>query len=387
MNGGLEVTAETWLQMTTELNNQMGGRNVPFERPSDFFEKLMDLACKLEKAHGKPRHDDPNLTGLWHASLLLALWVEVIGNAKLYDPNRAGLTDDVRRELRDWFASLPGTAERVARLGLTLGKEFQRGITSNILEDWESVVPPRPDRPHDDGIVSFENLIRPGKLPLKTISDESSVKEALTDMEEAGSGGFSQLGVETADGGLRLVRAERLAFEIRRRGTQVLEERVAKFSEPVPVAEPSDTIRDLWRKGMREKEAVVLRGNVLHILTTWDLAEYLDDAAGDFLLIKEMETTLREVVRQRIGDSVVIDGDEKRIGETTIGELASDITGVWWLQLTSVFEDPDLTRGNLNDLVRIRDRICHFRGWLGPPDKQKLRIIHEWTAGLVRVTV
>jgi len=387
MNGELAVDADTWLQMVTDLNNQMGGRNVPVERPSDFFEKLMDLACRLEKAHGTKKHIDLNLTSLWHASLLLALWVEVIGNAKLYDPTRTDLTDGVRRELRDWFASLPKTAESVSRLGLALGKEFQRRITPNILEDWETIVSPRPDRPRQSSTATFESLIKPGKLPLKTISGESSVKETLTQMEEAGSGGFSQLGVETPDEGLRLVRVERLAFEIRRRGAQVLEERVAKFSEPVPVAEPVDTIRDLWRKGMSEKEAVVLRGDVLHILTTWDLAEYLDDAAGDFLLIREMETTLREIVRQRIGDPVLIDGDEKHLEKTTIGRLVAHITGDWWLQLTPVFGDPDVTRGNLDDLVRIRDHICHFRGWLGLPDKQKLRTVHEWIAGLVRVSV
>lgn len=138
MNGELRILPEMWLELMTELNSQVKGRNIPAERSSDFWEKLLDLASRLKKADPARKHGDPNLTTLWYVSMLLGAWVLTVGKAKLNDPQRTETTDGERREMRDWLSHLPASAHSVNELGLSLGKEFQRQFTDNLWESWEN---------------------------------------------------------------------------------------------------------------------------------------------------------------------------------------------------------------------------------------------------------
>jgi len=188
---------------------------------------------------------------------------------------------------------------------------------------------------------------------------------------------YSQLAI-VVDSSVEIVKAANLGQKVALNGTQVLDSQVDRHSLPVHMASPDDVLQ-LWYENLLENEYLIVDADPKHIITAWDLADFLFRTSRDFSTVGEIEGALREVVRLEAGAWAVTDEGRPLLEETTIGGLKSWIlSDECWPRVRHRFRDKRRVETELGDLREIRDQICHFQGELTPEQRSRLAEIHEW---------
>jgi CBS domain-containing protein len=225
-----------------------------------------------------------------------------------------------------------------------------------------------------NSLLRVSDLIVAGKKPLVRVPPRTTVREALVQMAELK---YSQLAI-VVDSSVEIIKAANLGQKVALHGSQVLDSQVDGHSQPVHMASPDDVLQ-LWYEDLLENEYLIVDGDPKHIITAWDLADFLFRTSRDFSTVGEIEVALREVVRLEVGARAVTDEDRPLLEETTIRGLRSWIlSDECWPRVRHRFRDKGRVEAELADLGEIRDQICHFQGELTPEQRFRLAEIHEW---------
>lgn len=139
MNGRVEIDEDSLLRMVDAVNDSIRGRNIAVDLPSDFWTNLAIVAGSLANRLNV-KHGDPNITFLWCVSLVLAAWVGCIPKAKLYslEQERPELTDEKRREMAEWLATLGQSITTIYDDGAALAPRFRESKGQQNYTRWET---------------------------------------------------------------------------------------------------------------------------------------------------------------------------------------------------------------------------------------------------------
>lgn len=223
-------------------------------------------------------------------------------------------------------------------------------------------------------MLRIADLIIPEKDPLVPAQPQMTVRDALVQMA---SSRYSQLAV-MCDSTIRIAKAVRLGSEVALHGTSALDGPISQFSDPVQKVPPNELLQGWYEKLLKE-EYLVVEGDPQHIVTTWDLAAFLDRSSRDFSTVGEVEQALRAVVRVESGPWAITDEGREALEELTIRKLRTWIlSDGCWPSVKHRFRDRGRLEKELIDLAEIRDQICHFKGELSPGQKVRLEEIHAW---------
>ena len=145
-----------------------------------------------------------------------------------------------------------------------------------------------------------------------------------------------------------------------------------------------------------EKDSVVVSGpeQLVAILTPMDVLRYLYSVANDFVLIEEIEVTVRALIWEAIPDTEMFsdcvaatlswkyqDGKlPQRLEEMTFDEYIGLLRdGRNWQYFQPVFGGTrDRVRGKLEPIRDLRNDVFHFRRELSAEDHQQLSACRDW---------
>jgi len=124
------------------------------------------------------------------------------------------------------------------------------------------------------------------------------------------------------------------------------------------------------------------------IITNYDLVYFLKRKTEPFLLLREIETCLRYIVRWKLQDeglkealaSVrIIDGSQPSgLEELTLDNLRQLIcTRANWEKLKDPFVDRNITNKRLETICKLRNQILHFRGRLLASHLAQLKMLRD----------
>lgn len=211
---------------------------------------------------------------------------------------------------------------------------------------------------------------------LETVDAQETLISAIETMFEMD---YSQLGIEQNGElvGIVSYRSISRVLSILRKlgadknlpGRQV---RIA-IEEISPVVEPNDDLLILFDL-LSENPYVIVEeeGDQPHeILTNYDLLQYLRDSIEPFLLIEDIERSVRDIIRHVFDDDLeeslqeFFDGQDVRtpseITDCSFGHYAQFMPENWSQFRECFDENGDFVRQLLLEVGDIRNKIFHFR--------------------------
>jgi len=239
----------------------------------------------------------------------------------------------------------------------------------------------------ENGFVNYtiRSLI-PDLQYVDTVSSETPIKEAIGIMCDKE---YSQLPV--LDDGKRIISItfESIIRKLRRcgqNGKVTLEEFLswpvkAVIDDDVREAKVDDHPLD-HIKWMANKNFVLVvdpAQELKAIVTNYDFVLFLKKETEAFLLLREIETALRFIVRQKLQDqelkealcSFETEGGSRpsRVDELTLYQLRQLILkDTIWIRLSGVFVDKKSTNERLEKVCNLRNQILHFKDSLTASD-------------------
>lgn len=216
--------------------------------------------------------------------------------------------------------------------------------------------------------------------PLTTVSSTACVREAL---EKMSANDYSQLPVLEDDrciGSVTMDSVSKRLVELDRKGgkprlNEIMDWPVRRFLDEKPryVGADDDLLNHL--------EWIIMKGFVIvgearkpdAVVTNYDLACFLNNKTEAFLLLREMETALRFIIRRRLKN----EGMEKALASvktpdgsrpTALDELTLDglrqiiCMRENWVQFHDIFGDREKISERLAAVCQLRNEIFHFRG-------------------------
>lgn len=219
--------------------------------------------------------------------------------------------------------------------------------------------------------------------PLETVAANESLLSALETMFESD---FTQLGIQD-DGkliGMVSYRSIARVLKIMRKmgiDKNLTERSVTIAIEDVePVVEPSDDLVSLFDL-LAEHPYVLVKspeGEDVEILTDYDLLHFLRDSSEPFLLIEEIERSVRQLMRSEFSGSVAdelvsaFEGMEmrtpERISDCSFGHYPVFISKNWDAFSPHFEENRDFVTQLLNEVGDVRNKLFHFRTERGDGD-------------------
>ncbi len=252
-----------------------------------------------------------------------------------------------------------------------------------------------PDRLSE--LFHMVNRILPEDQVVRSVSPDTTAGDALQLLQKHG---YSQLPVVEGASVLGLFSYRAFALEIANSNDPKLD----AISLPVEdfldhdkpeYAQLSDEFRGLISI-LDAKDSVVVSGpeKLLAILTPMDVLRYLYSVANGFVLIEEIEGTLRALIREAVPDpetfsacvatalsSKYKDGElPQRVEELDFdGYIGLLRDGRNWPHFQSVFGSTrDRVRGKLEPIRDLRNDVFHFRRELSAEDHQQLSACRDW---------
>ena len=241
------------------------------------------------------------------------------------------------------------------------------------------------------------NRILPEDQLIISVPPDTLAGDALKIMKEHG---FSQLPVVERDSVLGLFSYRAFALEIANSSDPKLDaislpvEEFLEHDKP-EYARLSDEFRGLITT-LDMKDSVLVSGpeNLLAILTPMDVLRYLYSVANGFVLIEEIEVTLRALIMEAVPDPETLTNCvvtalsakykdremPQRVDEMTFDEYIGLLRdGRNWPHFLPVFGGTrDRVRGKLEPIRDLRNDIFHFRRDLTAEDHQQLSACRDW---------
>jgi predicted transcriptional regulator len=251
-----------------------------------------------------------------------------------------------------------------------------------------------PDRLSE--LFHMVNRILPEDQSVRSVPPDTTAKNALGLMQEHG---FSQLPVVEKNSVLGMFSYRAFALEVANSDPKldVNSLPVEDFLEhdKPEYARLSDEFRGLIST-LDEKDSVVVSGpeDLIAILTPMDVLRYLYSVANGFVLIEEIEVTLRALIREAVPDPETFSAcvamslsskykDDKLpqcVEEMTFEEYIGLLRdGRNWQHFHPVFGSTrDRVRGKLEPIRDLRNDVFHFRRELSAEDHQQLSVCRDW---------
>lgn len=145
------------------------------------------------------------------------------------------------------------------------------------------------------------------------------------------------------------------------------------IEETSPVVDPDEDLIELFDL-LRESPYVIVDGGEdqsLEIITNYDLLQYLHDSIEPFLLIEDIERSVRDLIIEAYGDNLdedlhafFADKDIREpdgITDCSFGHYPHFMSGNWSYFNEYFEENGDFVRRLLKEVGDIRNKIFHFR--------------------------
>ena len=251
-----------------------------------------------------------------------------------------------------------------------------------------------PDRLSE--LFHMVNRILPEDQSVRSVPPDTTAKIALGLMQEHG---FSQLPVVEKNSVLGMFSYRAFALEVANSDPKldVNSLPVEDFLEhdKPEYARLSDEFRELIST-LDEKDSVVVSGpeDLIAILTPMDVLRYLYSVANGFVLIEEIEVTLRALIREALPDpetfsACVAMSLSLKYKDDKLPQCVEDMTfeeyigllrdGRNWQHFHPVFGSTrDRVRGKLEPIRNLRNDVFHFRRELSAEDHQQLSACRDW---------
>ncbi|MDX1613240.1 MAG: CBS domain-containing protein [Candidatus Promineifilaceae bacterium] len=264
-----------------------------------------------------------------------------------------------------------------------------------------------PDRETDSLVSSFhqvQSLIPEGQS-LLTIPPEKPVKEALQLMQQHR---YSQLPVVAGNAVLGVFSYRSFSLKAlthQKRSNDWLGDRpVEEFLEELEYAHPADD----WNRVMRyldQDDAFLVghRNGLGGLVTTMDMLTYFQSIADPFIMLAEIELSLRKIVRTCVQDADLSAFLKESLASTYDNGQApttlQDVTFNDYITLIASKENwpyfekvfgaragvRKQTSRRLEQLRRWRNTVFHYRRRLETWEKETLHEYREWLERRVRV--
>lgn len=252
-----------------------------------------------------------------------------------------------------------------------------------------------PDRLSE--LFHMVNRILPEDQVVTSVPPDTTAGDALKLMQERG---FSQLPVVEGNSVLGLFSYRAFALEVANSRDAKLDaislpvEEFLEHDKPA-FARLSDEFRGLIAI-LDEKDSVVVSGpeHLVAILTPMDVLRYLYSVANDFVLIEEIEVTLRALIHEAIPDAETFSEcvtaalsskyEDRRLPQRLEEMTFDEYIGLLrnkanWPHFQLVFGGTrDRVRGKLEPIRGLRNDVFHFRRELSADDHQRLSACRDW---------
>lgn len=275
------------------------------------------------------------------------------------------------------------------------------GSVSRLMD--VDAVPPSPGPDRLSALFHMVNRLLPDRQVVVAVPPEMYAGAALALMREHG---YSQLPVVQGTTVLGLFTYRAFALEVARLAgtkadpTQLTVEEFLEHDHP-SYARLTDEFRGLI-DALDANGSIVVSGpdELVAILTPMDVLRYLYSVANAFVLIEEIELSLRSLIRSAAPTPAIFDEcvrnalsakykeDElpTQLEEMTFEDYISLIRdGRNWRYFESAFGGTrERAKGKLEPIRVLRNRVFHFRGELSVDDHQELTTCRNWLLRRIR---
>jgi CBS domain-containing protein len=238
------------------------------------------------------------------------------------------------------------------------------------------------------------NSVIPEEQEVLKITPETRATDALAVMHEHS---FSQLPVVQGAEVLGVFSYRSYARGVAKllsEGEKVVDMQVEEFIESVKFARVTDEFETITDQ--LDKDDVVMAGDpdrLQGVVTAIDVLRYLHHVAGPFVLIKEMELALRELIRLAVDDEQLREcvrncSENKSDDHRTLSDLTkmtfNDYVqiigdGRNWAHFRPLLSgDRGRTRAKLVRIRDLRNDVFHFRRQLTVEDYDALVMHRDW---------
>lgn len=164
------------------------------------------------------------------------------------------------------------------------------------------------------------------------------------------------------------------------------------IEELKPVVEPHDDLLVLFDL-LSENPYVVIHdseASSYRILTNYDLLQYLQDSIEPFLIIEDIERSVRDIMKDAVTED--LDGELQNffsemnirtpdaLTDCSFGHYSQFISQNWYYFDDYFEEDGDFVRQLLSEVGDVRNKIFHFRSDTYETDLEEelLRFAHDY---------
>jgi len=247
------------------------------------------------------------------------------------------------------------------------------------------------------GLFHVVNRILPEDQVLISVRPDTKAADALKLMEEHG---FSQIPVVEGNSVLGLFSYRAFALELANSTTLKLDPTSLSVEEFLEHDTPEYASLDDEFRGLisilDKKGAVVISGpeQLVAILTPMDVLHYLYTVANGFVLLEEIEITIRALIREALPDSdmfsaCVTTALSSKYPEEKLPQRVEDMSFddyIWlirhgdnWQYFEPVFGGRrERVQAWLEPTRELRNDIFHFRRQLSSEDHQRLSACRDW---------
>jgi hypothetical protein len=244
------------------------------------------------------------------------------------------------------------------------------------------------------GVAEYMHVSQlvPPDQKIVAIPYDGRVSEALQHMRD---NAFNQLPVEARDGsivGIFSYRSFAKSISKYRPSDDVLSKQVGDMSEEPFFVRPTEVIGAVVERLASEGSIIIGSENdVYAIATNQDLLEFMWTITQPFMLIGDIEITLRRIMYASCAGAnlqEVIDRAfpvERRSSYSILEDLSlGELLGVlkngenFGRHFKSRFNDMNFMSQNLDPVVPIRNGLFHFRDKISDEDLESLRSAHGW---------
>jgi CBS domain-containing protein len=228
------------------------------------------------------------------------------------------------------------------------------------------------------------------------ISKEDSVVKALSLMTEHD---FSQLPViDETRRPLGLVTYESILKGLRNFNLRVEELKVGNVMSHAYFFHMEDTLSDLLERLKSATAVLILGGDgtIAGIVTTYDATEYFRRYAEDLMLVEDIESMMKDLIRlayavdedestsKKLRDAVAKYARQnkgKPFDKLTFGEYMNILLAEEnWTLMQKVFDMPssEAVRNILDGVRRTRNDLAHFQGGITSDQRDQLQFCADW---------
>ncbi len=249
--------------------------------------------------------------------------------------------------------------------------------------------------------------VLPEEQEIVSVGPEAAVGDALTLMRVRG---FNQLPVVEGDQVLGAFSyrsfaqgVARLPDAVRRRVRDLLSLPVENFYEDLFFAQISDELAALLDEfDTRDAVFVGSEGNLLGIVTTIDVLRYFYEVASPYVLLREIELAIRELLRASGNASELKSCADRSLGKyyqeksekvpAVLEEMSLHdyvmllrFQGTWESFAAAFGPNQDLAGAKLAPLPALRNDVFHFLRELTAEEYETLRECRDWLMTRIRV--